>query len=61
MVNGHFFCIFANETLKNNEYEEISVHFRPFLPVGNGTNLPGTNGAAVRPTSHLFRRIAADW
>jgi hypothetical protein len=47
MVNGQFFCIFANETLKNNEYEEISVHFRPFLPVGNGTNHPGTDGAAV--------------
>ncbi len=39
--------IFANETLKNNKYEDISVHFRPFLPVSNGTNLPGTNGAAI--------------
>ena len=39
--------IFANETLKNNKYEEISVYFQPFLPVGNGTNLPGTDGVAV--------------
>ena len=39
--------IFANETLKNNKYEEISVHFQPFLPDGNGTNHPSTDGAAV--------------